>query len=691
MKHLSRTLTAAALAAAPALFAAGPAVITVDASKVVAPVNELGFGNNIEAADGRGIFSEPADAKTFNVNGVKYGQGFWDPDKNAPNPVTTGLAKTLRMGMMRYPGGCLAHNYNWTHAVGPLSERSDWKFGIDQFMELCRKMNWEPLFTLTDYALPAEELPQHLANLVEYLNAPATPEHPWAMKRAEWGHKEPYGVKYFELGNETDHGSHKTNPRRSYTPEQYIKYATDSIKAIRKVDPTVKLGLVTVPGNGTDWNCDWNRKVIAGAGALTDFLVIHFYGPGIGGQDADTALRRVLAYPDQLTLRMKQYRDLTKELAGKELPLAITEYNIGGSGNDPFPVRFTYLAGLMNADLMRLWQQPENKVEFANYWHILNGWWGAYRSNDADGKITERKATLPFFEVWGKYRGTEIVASSVAGNPRVTAAAGPGLMPSIGDVYSAGTKIGEQTSFKFNFTGFNRSDIVPRSTGRNSLEFTLNNAKGNCYTIFSRINRPKNLPNGESLAITLSFEMRFVPDKKGEVPQATMGLGLCDPRGWDKTMSAAAFTHASLSDQWTKVSKSFTTLSDADGSDMLLRFEEAKAPVSGKLEFRDIKAELGGGEKFPAYPAIATFATKSADGKSLYLLVFNKDPDNAVNAEIELKNFKTASGESIQLYQEKVEATDYFSGLAGTVTVKDGKFSATYPKHSLTAYEFKLQ
>ena len=266
MKYLSRTLTAAALAAAPALFAAGPAVITVDASKVVAPVNELGFGNNIEAADGRGIFSEPADAKTFNVNGVKYGQGFWDPDKNAPNPVTTGLAKTLRMGMMRYPGGCLAHNYNWTHAVGPLSERSDWKFGIDQFMELCRKMNWEPLFTLTDYALPAEELPQHLANLVEYLNAPATPEHPWAMKRAEWGHKEPYGVKYFELGNETDHGSHKTNPRRSYTPEQYIKYATDSIKAIRKVDPTVKLGLVTVPGNGTDWNCDWNRKVIAGAG-----------------------------------------------------------------------------------------------------------------------------------------------------------------------------------------------------------------------------------------------------------------------------------------------------------------------------------------------------------------------------------------------------------------------------------------
>ena len=99
----------------------------------------------------------------------------------------------------------------------------------------------------------------------------------------------------------------------------------------------------------------------------------------------------------------------------------------------------------------------------------------------------------------------------------------------------------------------------------------------------------------------------------------------------------------------------------------------------------------GGGEKFPAYPAIATFATKSADGKSLYLLVFNKDPDNAVNAEIELKNFKTASGESIQLYQEKVEATDYFSGLAGTVTVKDGKFSATYPKHSLTAYEIKLQ
>ena len=125
-------------------------------------------------------------------------------------------------------------------------------------MELCRKMNWEPLFTLTDYALPAEELPQHLANLVEYLNAPATPEHPWAMKRAEWGHKEPYGVKYFELGNESNHGSHNLVPRRHYTPEEYAAYFRSCAAAMRKIDPAVQLGIVMEPGTGELHDSPWN-------------------------------------------------------------------------------------------------------------------------------------------------------------------------------------------------------------------------------------------------------------------------------------------------------------------------------------------------------------------------------------------------------------------------------------------------
>ena len=114
-------------------------------------------------------------------------------------------------------------------------------------------------------------------------------------------------------------------------------------------------------------------------------------------------------------------------LTGRELPLAITEYNIGGTTDQPFQHRFSYLAGLMNAELMRLWQLPENKVIFANYWHILNGFWGAYRSDDATGKITRKQATLPFFEAWAKFRGSEIVQSEITGAPRIEAESASGL------------------------------------------------------------------------------------------------------------------------------------------------------------------------------------------------------------------------------------------------------------------------
>ena len=181
--NAAQLILPALCAAALSLGAAMPR-ITVDAAKPVGPVNPLAFGANIEAADDRGIFDRPFSAP-INPHGVAQGEGTWDPAANRPHPGIVRKLREMRIGMLRYPGGCLAHNYNWKQAVGPLSERPDWKFGIDEYIRLCRALGAEPIITMTDYALPAEELPEHMAELVEYLNAPATPEHPWAMKRAK--------------------------------------------------------------------------------------------------------------------------------------------------------------------------------------------------------------------------------------------------------------------------------------------------------------------------------------------------------------------------------------------------------------------------------------------------------------------------------------------------------------------------
>ena len=68
--------------------------------------------------------------------------------------------------------------------------------GMDEWMRLTRILGVEPYVTvnagLGDANSAAEE--------VEYLNGPATSE--WGAKRAANGHTEPYGVKFWNIGNE---------------------------------------------------------------------------------------------------------------------------------------------------------------------------------------------------------------------------------------------------------------------------------------------------------------------------------------------------------------------------------------------------------------------------------------------------------------------------------------------------------
>eukprot|EP00831_Metopus_contortus_P030690 TRINITY_DN2511_c0_g1_i1.p4 TRINITY_DN2511_c0_g1~~TRINITY_DN2511_c0_g1_i1.p4 ORF type:complete len:423 (-),score=51.24 TRINITY_DN2511_c0_g1_i1:2016-3284(-) len=156
-------------------------VIKIDPTKSLGKVNPLIFGNNIEAGNSNGIFSNKDSEHPLN------GGGTWIPELNKPIPEVVAIAKEIRMGMLRYPGGCLTHNFDWHKAVGAKKDRTYYKFGIDEYIELCRAIGAEPLMNVSEICTAKDA-----ADLVEYLNMPAMPEYPWAMKRAEWGHQEPY-------------------------------------------------------------------------------------------------------------------------------------------------------------------------------------------------------------------------------------------------------------------------------------------------------------------------------------------------------------------------------------------------------------------------------------------------------------------------------------------------------------------
>jgi len=117
------------------------------------------------------------------------------------------LLKELNGTVYRWPGGNFASGYDWRDGIGDRDRRPPRKnpawtgvehndFGTDEFIAFCRAVGTEPMIAANtgfgdDYSA---------AQWVEYCNRGAdTIGGGWRIKN---GNKEPYGVKYWCVGNE---------------------------------------------------------------------------------------------------------------------------------------------------------------------------------------------------------------------------------------------------------------------------------------------------------------------------------------------------------------------------------------------------------------------------------------------------------------------------------------------------------
>lgn len=116
----------------------------------------------------------------------------------------------IEMGIpnLRWPGGCFADEYHWMDGIGARNERptminthwggvtEDNSFGTHEFMELCRQLDAEPVICGNLGSGTVQEMSQW----VEYLNSGNI--SPMTDLRKANGQEEPWGVKYWNLGNE---------------------------------------------------------------------------------------------------------------------------------------------------------------------------------------------------------------------------------------------------------------------------------------------------------------------------------------------------------------------------------------------------------------------------------------------------------------------------------------------------------
>lgn len=369
-----------------------PATITVHVDRPsIGQFNPALLGQNIVAYDPASYSDTPSHDRFSS-----FAAGLWDPVRRRPVEQPLRWAREAGVRVVRYPGGCGSHHFDWTRTIGDPSRRPQWRFGVDEFLTWCQAVGAEPLFTLSYFAGP-----DSAADCVEYLNAPHDGGNPrggvdWAARRAANGHPAPYGVRRFEVGNEDYHGDHRrvTAVSAAEYAEQFRRLST----AVRAVDHNVQLGAIADDEL-------WTRTMLQAVGRDVDFLIEHTYWPGWYTGDAqkttaEQLFRDVLASTDQLRQRYLGLTGLLDATSGRpgHVPIAVTEYNCPLVQDEPLPYRHSLGNALFVAEMLRVMSRPEHRIASANFWQYANEYWGAIRGPIASepGQWVRRPTYYPF-------------------------------------------------------------------------------------------------------------------------------------------------------------------------------------------------------------------------------------------------------------------------------------------------------
>ncbi|MDG2306195.1 MAG: alpha-L-arabinofuranosidase C-terminal domain-containing protein [Candidatus Binatia bacterium] len=194
----------------------------------------------------------------------------------------------LKMPVVRYPGGNFASGYHWLDGVGPAESRPTvrelaWqsvetnRFGTEEFMRLCRKLDWTPMLSVN----LGTGTPQEARDWVEYCNAPAGTRY--ADMRVENGGAAPHAVPLWCLGNEMD------GPwQLGHVPaDQYAIRAQQAAKMMKDVDPRIELVVCGSSMTVLPSYMQWDREVLEYVGGLADYISLHRYVDNRADDTAD--------------------------------------------------------------------------------------------------------------------------------------------------------------------------------------------------------------------------------------------------------------------------------------------------------------------------------------------------------------------------------------------------------------------
>jgi alpha-N-arabinofuranosidase len=305
-------------------------------------------------------FTAGADVANARFEIVGAGTGFFNVGVVSLMPAdnvdgwradTTDILRTLHSGFWRLPGGNFLSNWDWHGALGPRDERAPmfdhaWSamqpndMGLDEYMTLIRLLGVEPYVTVNAGLGDANSA----AEQVSYMNGAASSE--WGAKRAANGHPAPYGVKFWNIGNEPYGWWQIGKTSLDYFMIKHNEFAA----AMRTADSTITLiGSGAMPDQmhprdakenaslesiqakfGTEE--DWTGGLLAKAWGNFDGISEHWYERAEKRPEAppiDEVMEFVRAPSNQVRMKADEwsvYQSRVPVLKDKGIFLSIDEY-----------------------------------------------------------------------------------------------------------------------------------------------------------------------------------------------------------------------------------------------------------------------------------------------------------------------------------------------------------------------------
>lgn len=214
--------------------------------------------------------------------GIYVGEESDIPNVNGMRTDVVEALKELKVPVLRWPGGCFADEYHWKDGIGPKETRkkminTHWggvvennSFGTHEFMELCRQIGCK---TYVNGNLGSGTI-QEMSEWVEYMTFNGV--SPMSDLRQKNGHKEPWKVDFFGVGNENWGCGGNMTPE--FYGNEYRRYQT----YVRNYDPENPIKKVCCGANVSDYH--WTEGVLSTAfdhaepwHGFMDYLSLHYY------------------------------------------------------------------------------------------------------------------------------------------------------------------------------------------------------------------------------------------------------------------------------------------------------------------------------------------------------------------------------------------------------------------------------